>query len=104
MPDPSDRNDDASAPTTADDAPPQLTPIGSFTTWFSDAIKRVPSTEEHDAIDELIPQGGPEFVEYVVRFSLLIMMSASIAAIGSICAPVVSPGSLPRLPFLKSHS
>lgn len=82
MPDPSDRNDDASAPTTADDAPAQLTPIGSFTTWFRDAIKRVPSTEEHDAIDELIPQGGPEFVEYVVRFSLLIMMSASIAAFG----------------------
>ena len=64
------------------DAPAQLTPIGSFTTWFRNAINRVPSPEEHEAVDELIPQGGPEFVEYVVRFSLLIAMSASIAAFG----------------------
>ena len=68
---------------------PATTPIGSFTTWFRNAINRVPSPEEHEAVDELIPQGGPEFVEYVVRFSLLIAMSASIAG-------VRTPGRLGR--------
>lgn len=82
MPDPSDQTEQHSAPTETDDASTQLTPLGSFTTWFRGAIQRVPSQEEHDAIDELIPQGGPAFVEYVVRFSLLIVLSASIAAFG----------------------
>jgi uncharacterized hydrophobic protein (TIGR00271 family) len=82
VPDPRDQNDGVSASTATDNAPPQLTPIGSFTTWFRDAVKRVPSQEEHDAIDELIPQGGPEFIQYIVRFSLLILMSAAIAAFG----------------------
>ena len=81
MPNPHDETAQDSAPA-ADEAPRQLTPIGSVTTWIHDAIKRVPSQDEHDAVDELIPQGGPEFVEYVVRFSLLIVLSASIAAFG----------------------
>ncbi len=69
------------------DGPPtesatQLTAAGSVTQWLRDTWRREPSEEEHAAIDELIPQDGPEFLEYVVRFSFLIMLSASIAAFG----------------------
>ena len=74
--------DPVPAPTAPDPAASRLTPIGTFGAWLREAVKREPSEEEHEAIDELIPQGGPEFVEYVVRFSLLIVMSAAIAAFG----------------------
>ena len=60
----------------------RLTPLGSASLWFRKAVRREPTQDEHDAIDELIPQGGPEFVEYVIRFSLLIALSSSIAAFG----------------------
>ncbi len=59
-----------------------LTPVGSAASWLRTTLHREPTQDEHDAIDELIPQGGPEFVEYVIRFSLLIALSASIAAFG----------------------
>ena len=81
MPDRTD-HDDGVRPPAAADPTNQLTPIGSFTTWLRDAVKRQPSAEEHEAVEDLIPQGGPEFTEYVVRFSLLIVMSAAIAAFG----------------------
>ncbi|HUS42371.1 MAG TPA: DUF389 domain-containing protein [Ilumatobacteraceae bacterium] len=81
MPDGADHDDEVALPTPTEPTG-QLTPIGSFATWLRDVVKRQPSEEEHEAIDDLIPQGGPEFFEYVVRFSLLIVMSAAIAAFG----------------------
>ena len=60
----------------------QLTAAGSVTAWLRDTWRRQPSVDEHAAIDELIPQGGPEFYEYTIRFSFLILLSASIAAFG----------------------
>jgi uncharacterized hydrophobic protein (TIGR00271 family) len=77
-----DHDEDPPAPAESAQATARLTPLGSFMEWFRGAIGREPSADEHDAIDELIPQGGPEFVEYVVRFGLLIVLSASIAAFG----------------------
>jgi len=82
VPDPSDQTEEGPVPTAAGDAPRRLTPLGSIAVWIRDAVQREPSSDEHDAIEELIPQGGPEFTEYVVRFSLLIVLSASIAAFG----------------------
>jgi uncharacterized hydrophobic protein (TIGR00271 family) len=43
---------------------------------------REPAEEEHAAIDELVPQGGPEFAEYIVRFGFLIVLSSAIAGFG----------------------
>lgn len=60
----------------------RMTPAGSIGTWVRSSLGREPTPEEHEAIDELIPQGGPEFTQYVVRFSVLIVLSASIAAFG----------------------
>ena len=59
-----------------------MTPAGSIGRWFRSNLSREPTADERDAIDELIPQGGPEFAQYVVRFSVLIALSASIAAFG----------------------
>jgi uncharacterized hydrophobic protein (TIGR00271 family) len=73
-------DDTADGPPT--ESAPQLTAVGSVTQWLRETWRREPSEEEHAAIDELIPQDGPEFLEYVVRFSFLIMLSASIAAFG----------------------
>jgi uncharacterized hydrophobic protein (TIGR00271 family) len=64
------------------DTSPQITPVGSITRWIRATWARDPSEDEHAAIDELIPQGGPEFAEYVVRFSFLIVLSAAIAGFG----------------------
>ena len=60
----------------------RLTPAGSIRDWFGVRINREPTADEHAAIDELIPQGGPEFNQYVVRFSALIALSSAIAAFG----------------------
>ncbi|HSL72846.1 MAG TPA: DUF389 domain-containing protein [Ilumatobacteraceae bacterium] len=60
----------------------RLTAAGSVIAWLRETWRREPSADEHAAIDELIPQGGPEFYEYTVRFSFLILLSASIAAFG----------------------
>lgn len=59
-----------------------MTPAGSIGAWLRSSLGREPTTEEHEALDDLIPQGGPEFTQYVVRFSVLIALSASIAAFG----------------------
>jgi uncharacterized hydrophobic protein (TIGR00271 family) len=61
---------------------PRLTAAGSAAQWLRDTWRREPSEDEHAAIDELIPEGGPPLLEYVVRFSFLIMLSASIAGFG----------------------
>ena len=59
-----------------------LTPAGSIRDWFRLRLGREPTDEEHEAIDDLIPQGGPEFREYLVRFCVLIALSSAIAAFG----------------------
>lgn len=82
MPDRPDNADESV--TSADGSATLLTPLGSISAWFRGVAKREPSADEHEAIDDLIPQGGPDFIEYVVRFSLLIVLSASIAAFGLI--------------------
>jgi uncharacterized hydrophobic protein (TIGR00271 family) len=64
------------------DASQQITPVGSIVRWIRTTWSRDPSDDEHAAIDELIPHAGPEFAEYVVRFSFLIVLSASIAGFG----------------------
>ncbi len=60
----------------------QITPVGSIVQWTRTTWAREPSAEEHAAIDELVPEGGAELAEYVVRFSFLIALSASIAGFG----------------------
>jgi uncharacterized hydrophobic protein (TIGR00271 family) len=60
----------------------QSTPIGSIVQWVRSRWSREPSADEHAAIDELIPEGGNELAEYVVRFSFLIVLSAAIAGFG----------------------
>jgi uncharacterized hydrophobic protein (TIGR00271 family) len=60
----------------------QITPIGALSQWIRTTWSREPSEDEHAAIDELIPEDGPEFAEYVVRFSFLILLSAAIAGFG----------------------
>jgi uncharacterized hydrophobic protein (TIGR00271 family) len=64
------------------DAPQQTTPVGSIVEWLRSTWTREPSEEEHAAIDELIPEGGVDLAEYVVRFSFLIVLSAAIAGFG----------------------
>jgi uncharacterized hydrophobic protein (TIGR00271 family) len=59
-----------------------MTPAGSIGSWLRSSIGREPTAEEMEAVDELIPQGGPEFTQYVIRFSVLIVLSAAIAAFG----------------------
>jgi uncharacterized hydrophobic protein (TIGR00271 family) len=66
----------------AGDESQRLTPVGSITEWLRETWAREPSADEHAAIDELIPEGGAELAEYVVRFSFLIVLSASIAGFG----------------------
>ena len=61
---------------------PELTPAGSATQWVRETWNREPSAEERAAVDELIPEGGPLFFEYVSRFSFLIVLSAAIAGFG----------------------
>ena len=60
----------------------RLTAAGSVVDWLRETWQREPSTDEQAAINDLIPQGGPEFYEYAVRFSFLILLSAAIAAFG----------------------
>lgn len=60
----------------------QITPVGSINQWIRTRWAREPSEDEHAAIDELIPEGGVDLAEYVVRFSFLIVLSASIAGFG----------------------
>ena len=64
------------------DASQQITPASSIAQWIRTTWAREPSADEHAAIDELIPDDGPELAEYVVRFSFLMVLSAAIAGFG----------------------
>jgi uncharacterized hydrophobic protein (TIGR00271 family) len=64
------------------DTPHQITPVGSITEWIRTTWAREPSPDEFAAIDELVPEGGTELAEYVVRFGFLIVLSAAIAGFG----------------------
>lgn len=75
MPDQRDSSRDAREP------PARLTPFGSITQAVRSKVGRTPTDDEHAALDELIPEGDA-FAEYLTRFSLLIAMSAAIAAFG----------------------
>jgi uncharacterized hydrophobic protein (TIGR00271 family) len=68
--------------TNAGDETQQITPVGSITEWIRATWAREPSTDEYSVIDDLIPEGGAELAEYVVRFSFLIVLSAAIAGFG----------------------
>jgi uncharacterized hydrophobic protein (TIGR00271 family) len=60
----------------------QITPVGSIAEWIRTTWAREPAEDERAAVDELVPQGGAEFAEYVVRFGFLIVLSAAIAGFG----------------------
>jgi uncharacterized hydrophobic protein (TIGR00271 family) len=66
-----------------DEADPgvRLTPAGSVVDAIRNRVGRVPTEDEHAAVDELIPEGDA-FGEYLARFSMLIALSAAIAAFG----------------------
>jgi uncharacterized hydrophobic protein (TIGR00271 family) len=59
----------------------RLTPAGSVVDAIRNRVGRVPTEDEHAAVDELIPEGDA-FREYLARFSMLIALSAAIAAFG----------------------
>jgi len=75
-------SDDADeAERAAGEPPAQLTPFGSIMEAIRSRVGRTPTPDEHAAVDELIPEGDA-FPEYLTRFSLLIALSAAIAAFG----------------------
>jgi uncharacterized hydrophobic protein (TIGR00271 family) len=75
---------EALADTTTSDGPNprNITPVGSITDWLRDTWRREPSEDERAAVEELIPTDDADLPEYVVRFSFLILLSASIAGFG----------------------
>ncbi len=58
-----------------------MTPLGSSTAWIRRVVKVTPTDDEEAALDELIPRGD-DFLPYLRRFSMLTVLSASIAAFG----------------------
>lgn len=86
-PDASLRSDGAGEPATATEpdapsAPRNITPVGSITDWLRDTWQREPTDDERAAVEELIPVDDADLPEYVLRFSFLIVLSASIAGFG----------------------
>jgi uncharacterized hydrophobic protein (TIGR00271 family) len=59
----------------------ELTAIGRLAHQFRDALGREPDEDAKAAVQELFPTGAAR-IEFVVRFSALVMLSASIAAFG----------------------
>ncbi len=59
----------------------ELTAIGRLAHQFRESLGREPDGDAEAAVQELFPTGAAR-VEFVVRFSALIMLSASIAAFG----------------------
>lgn len=59
-----------------------ITPVGSITDWLRDTWRREPTDDERAAVEELIPVDDADLPEYVLRFSFLIVLSASIAGFG----------------------
>lgn len=58
-----------------------MTAIGSVVRSIRGGVSAPPSDEAIDAVDELLPE-GEEFVTYLLRFTALIVLSASLAAFG----------------------
>lgn len=59
----------------------ELTPVGRLVHLFRDSLGREPDEDAHAAVEELFPTGDAR-VEFIFRFSALIMLSSSIAAFG----------------------
>ena len=57
------------------------TPLGSIVGWLRTFWRQEPSAEEAAAVDEILPEGA-EFPVYLVRFTVLLVLSATIAAFG----------------------
>ena len=76
-----DVDDDAECTGPGGDDRPGMTALGAVVGWVDSLVPSEPTGDARAAIDELIPS-GPARREYVVRFSALIALSASIAAFG----------------------
>ncbi len=57
------------------------TALGSIAAWASRTMPSEPTDEAMEAIDELVPEGD-EFRPFLLRFVMLIVLSAGIAAFG----------------------
>jgi uncharacterized hydrophobic protein (TIGR00271 family) len=58
-----------------------LTAVGALADAVRDSVAAPPSEEAVEAVEELFPEGDA-FVRYVYRFTMLIVLSAGIAAFG----------------------
>lgn len=63
------------------DSENELTPVGRIIHGLRDSLRREPDDDARAAVDELFPTGSAR-VEFIIRFSSLIMLSSSIAAFG----------------------
>lgn len=59
----------------------ELTPAGRLVHLFRDSLGREPDEDAYAAVEELFPTGDAR-VEFIFRFSALIVLSSSIAAFG----------------------
>lgn len=59
----------------------RLAPLGSVIDSIRGSVSAPPDDEAMSAVDELLPDGD-EFVGYLLRFTMLIVLSAGIAAFG----------------------
>jgi hypothetical protein len=64
-----------------DPPPGSLTAVGTLVGALRDSVVQPPSDDAAEAVEELFPEGD-EFVRYVFRFTMLIVLSAGIAAFG----------------------
>jgi uncharacterized hydrophobic protein (TIGR00271 family) len=70
------------SPAADDEASPPLTAGGEAVAWLRRRLQRTPSAEEHQAVVEIVPDGGPALREYAFRFSALTALAAAIAGFG----------------------
>ncbi len=61
---------------------PAQTAAGEVLHRLGEILPQQPSEDAQAAIDELIPDDRPELIEFMLRFSTLIVLSSSIAAFG----------------------
>lgn len=59
----------------------KMTAAGAVVDAIRSRVGSPPDAEAVDAIDELLPEGD-EFVSYLLRFVMLIVLSAGIASFG----------------------
>ena len=78
-----DRGHEVEADSAIPDGQPTspMSALGNAMQWLDRVLPSEPSDDARDAIDELIPTGD-EQRDYIVRFCVLIALSASIAAFG----------------------